>query len=382
MRRKRLAIIDDEPGFIEFVRQVAESCGMDAFATADPALFRDHLRGSRPDVIVLDLYMPGTDGIELLREIGQLSATSMIFLASGTDTRVLESAFRLGQERGLRMVGAIQKPIRAVELRALLNDLLTGAAPPPRPTELAQALEQDQLDLLYHPTLDLRLRSIVGVEALARWQHPTLGTILPEEFIPMAEESGLIEPLTRWVFARGVSDCGRWWQDGNQLRLSLNLSAHNLDDLALPDWTMDLCQRLGVPSSAVTIELTESASMQDIVKTMDILTRFRLKGFHLSIDDFGTGFSSLVQLQRLPFSEMKVDRSFVTTIPQSKESAVIVKTIIDLAHNLSLRAVAEGVEDQDVMDQLEAWGCDLAQGFYISRPLRLQQLTEYLAERA
>ncbi|HEX9895850.1 MAG TPA: response regulator, partial [Gemmatimonadales bacterium] len=161
MRRKRLAIIDDEPGFIEFVRQVAESCGMDAFATADPALFRDHLRGSRPDVIVLDLYMPGTDGIELLREIGQLSATSMIFLASGTDTRVLESAFRLGQERGLRMVGAIQKPIRAVELRALLNDLLTGAAPPPRPTELAQALEQDQLDLLYHPTLDLRLRSIV-----------------------------------------------------------------------------------------------------------------------------------------------------------------------------------------------------------------------------
>ncbi|HEX9893245.1 MAG TPA: EAL domain-containing protein, partial [Gemmatimonadales bacterium] len=250
------------------------------------------------------------------------------------------------------------------------------------PTELAQALEQDQFDLQYHPVLDLRLRSVVGVEALARWRHPTLGMILPEEFIPMAEESGLIEPLTRWVFARGVSDCGRWWQDGNQLRLSLNLSAHNLDDLALPDWTMDLCQRLGVPSSAVTIELTESASMQDIVKTMDILTRFRLKGFHLSIDDFGTGFSSLVQLQRLPFSEMKVDRSFVTTIPQSKESAVIVKTIIDLAHNLSLRAVAEGVEDQDVMDQLEAWGCDLAQGFYISRPLRLQQLTEYLAERA
>jgi EAL domain-containing protein (putative c-di-GMP-specific phosphodiesterase class I)/CheY-like chemotaxis protein len=378
MRQKRLAIIDDEPGFSEFVLQVAESCGLQGFATADPAAFRDHLRAHRPDIIVLDLYMPGTDGVELLREIGQLSAASMVFLASGTDTRVLDSAFRLGKERGLRMVGAIRKPIRAVELRALLGDLLTGRNSL-KPGELAQALELNQLDLRYQPTMDIRKRAIVGVEALARWEHPTLGTVLPGEFIPMAEESGLIEPLTRWVFARGVAECGHLWQSGHQLRLSLNLSAHNLDDLTLPDWTMELCTRLGVPASAVTIELTESATMQDTVKSMDILTRFRLKGFQLSIDDFGTGFSSLVQLQRLPFSEMKVDRSFVAAAAHSPESAVIVKTIIDLAHNLSLQAVAEGVEEDSVMQELDRWGCDMAQGFLISRPLTADQLHPYLA---
>jgi EAL domain-containing protein (putative c-di-GMP-specific phosphodiesterase class I) len=232
---------------------------------------------------------------------------------------------------------------------------------------LRQGIAAGELFLQYQPKVRLSDRRTIGVEALARWRHPELGLILPDRFIPMAEESGLIEPLTEWVVATAVAQWKAWKRMGVDLNIAVNVSAHNLARIDFPDRVSELCEAEEAPLSALTFELTESAT-QSVVNLLDILTRLRLKGAHVSLDDFGTGYSSLAQLHRLPFSEMKIDRSFVSTADTKKDSQVIAKAVVDLGHNLGLGVVAEGVESARVLDMLGDFGCDLAQGYYIARP--------------
>lgn len=362
-----LLIVDDENTFSAFVVKVAITAGYQARAVASVAAFRGEVETGWPSVLAIDLQMPGTDGIELLREISEQRCPSKVVLISGVDERVLDSAHRLGTEIGLTMAGTVRKPVRAAELRQRLAALHEG---PRRPTAqaLSDAIEADRLFLLYQPKVDVNTRRVVGVEALVRWRDEADRVIPPDAFIPMAETSGLIDRLTAWVIERTLLQAGAWREMGLDLQVAVNLSACNIHDRHLPDQLAAQCAAVGVSPERITLELTETSSMQDVATLLEILSRFRLKGFRLSIDDFGTGYSSVAQLLRLPFSELKVDKSFVSGMTDARELSIIVRTIIDMAHNLGLSVVAEGVETEPVLQMLAEWNCDLAQGYLFSKP--------------
>jgi EAL domain-containing protein (putative c-di-GMP-specific phosphodiesterase class I) len=245
---------------------------------------------------------------------------------------------------------------------------------------LSSALEQSEFHLHYQPKLDLRSGAITSLEALMRWQHPTRGAISPVDFIPFAECSTFIDRLTNWLTEEASRQLRAWDGDGVQVDVALNISSRNLHEARLADVLDEHCRANGIAPERVTLELTETAAMRDAVQMIDVLARLRLKGFKLSIDDFGTGYSSLAQLHRLPFSEIKIDRSFVTDCVTSGESRSIVKLVIDLAHALGMTAVAEGVESADVLDQLRELGCDQAQGNHIARPLAVGDVLGRLAQ--
>ena len=362
-----LAIVDDEPTFAEFVATVASSAGYAVNTFHSVAALRHHVANGWPSALIMDLQMPGSDGIELLRELGDLGCSSRIILLSGMDGRILDTAFRLGQAVGLSMSAKLSKPVRAQELRQILSSL-PGKESEPTAEALAAAIDENKLFLLYQPKINLATKRMVGVEALVRWKNNTGRVILPGKFIPLAETSGLIDRLTWWVVQSAFQQAADWLRRGIDLHLAINLSAGNIHTRDLPDQLADLCRTSGIHPDRITLELTETASTQDHITLLEVLGRFRIKGFHLSIDDFGTGFSSVAQLLRLPFSELKVDRSFVSDMDHVHEAAVISKTLIDMAHNLGLVTVAEGVETQASLDMLSTWGCDVVQGFLFSKP--------------
>jgi EAL domain-containing protein (putative c-di-GMP-specific phosphodiesterase class I) len=281
----------------------------------------------------------------------------------------------LAIERGLTIAGTLAKPVRAATLRDTL-ERLKEFEQPLLESALAHAIANDDLLLEYQPKLDLKSGRIFGVEALVRWQHTTRGLVAPDHFIALAEESDLIQDLTRWVFGTAMRQTAAWRRDGLALEIAVNLSACNLKVLDLPDWMAATCRDEELPTKAVTLEFTESAAMDDPVQAMDVLTRLRLKGFQLSVDDFGTGYSSLVQLQRLPFSELKVDKSFVMQMQQNTDCRVIVEAVIGLGQKLGLRVVAEGVETASTLDALRHLGADAAQGYFISRPIIAGKIPE------
>jgi diguanylate cyclase len=244
--------------------------------------------------------------------------------------------------------------------------------------ELRRALEQRQLLLHYQPKVDAHSGQLLGVEALVRWQHPEHGLVPPDEFIPLAERTGLIGPLTHYVLDEALRQ-GRQWSDaGHKLSVSVNVSARRLLDLQFPDEVAALLERHQLPAEQLVIELTESTIMADPVHALDILTRLNTMGVQLSIDDFGTGYSSMAYLKHLPVHELKVDRSFVSQMLQSSSDAVIVHSTIDLGRNLGLRVVAEGVENALTLQQLGLLGCHAVQGYHISRPIAPDDLTSWL----
>jgi diguanylate cyclase (GGDEF)-like protein len=247
--------------------------------------------------------------------------------------------------------------------------------------QLRKALEDGQVILHYQPKVDLENGTIVGAEALVRWQHPDRGLIPPADFVPMAERTGLIRPLSRYVLDHALRQCGEWRDAGLDLTVSVNLSARNLLDPSLPDDVTRLLTKWGIPESLLELEITESTIMIDPKLAMEVLARLHAMGIGLSIDDFGTGYSSLVYLKELPVDELKIDRTFVARMSSNRGDAFIVRSTIDLAHNLQLKVVAEGVEDQDTMDELTRLGCNTAQGFHLSRPLPPAQFASWLAER-
>ena len=364
----RLLIIDDDDSFTRFVKKVAVSSGFSVITTGDPDEFRMTAKSWAPTLVILDLSMPGCDGIELLRHLAMVQCVAHVVVASGLDDRTVEATLRLGAERGLKMGGALAKPARLHALRELLNKFL-AADTDALAGELAAAIKTDQLFLQYQPKLDCHDGRMTAVEALVRWDHPTRGIVPPDQFIALAETTGLIDPLTDWVVAHAAEQSAQWQDRGPQLAVAINISARNTQDLDFPDRLIELCRRAGANPDQIILELTETGAMRDPVQMMDVLTRLRIKGFRLSIDDFGTGYSSLVQLQRMPFSELKIDRSFVMQMNRSKDCRVIVEIVIDLARKLGLHSIAEGVENQGILDELLKLGCDGAQGYHMSRPV-------------
>ena len=249
-------------------------------------------------------------------------------------------------------------------------------------TELRRAIDRGELVLHYQPKADLRSGEIRGVEALVRWEHPERGTITPDEFIPPAQKTGVIGPLTMFVLDEALRQCRTWALQGLELCVAVNLSTRNLLDVHLPDTIGHLLARWEVPATLLELEITESTILADPIRAMQILSRLDGMGVRIAIDDFGTGYSSLAYLKRLPVDEIKIDKSFILGMDESENDAVIVRSTIDLGRNLGLRVVAEGVETAKAWSRLAQLGCDTAQGYYLSRPVPAEQLTEWLRERA
>jgi len=247
--------------------------------------------------------------------------------------------------------------------------------------ELRQAIENDELVLHFQPKINVQSNSVTGVEALVRWQHPEHGFMPPDDFIPMAERTGLIKPLSIWVLNHALGQGEKWHKQNLKLNIAINLSPTTFLDPELPDLIIGMLSLYDIPADFVTLEITEGCMIKNPDLAMEILNQLTNKGIKVSIDDFGTGYSSLVYLKQMPANEVKIDKSFVTDMLKNENDAVIVKSIIDLGHNLGLKVVAEGVEDMKTAIQLKSLGCDLLQGFYFSKPLSSDNFLNWLSEK-
>jgi diguanylate cyclase len=246
--------------------------------------------------------------------------------------------------------------------------------------ELRGAIDGNQLLLHYQPKISLKTSSCIGLEALVRWQHPVHGFIPPDQFIGPSELTGLILPLTRWVFDAAQRQCLILEQEGKGVPVSINVSARSLFDRTLPDQLQALITAVGGTAGQIEFEITESAIMADPTHALEIILRLKEMGIRFAIDDFGMGYSSLSYLKRLPVEELKIDKSFILGMATDAQDAVIVRSTIDLAHNMGLEVVAEGVEDQETWNRLVVLGCDTAQGYFMSRPLPAKELIRWLNE--
>ena len=393
MPNKSILILDDDASVGQTIQWMAESLGFKSIFVTHAEKFFLELGRMSPDIITIDLVMPDLDGVEILRLLAERNCRAKIIISSGMGTRVLGAAQRSAQEHGLNIAGIISKPISKDALRSLIGEGSDREQLPSAEKEsacgsdfeitmldLENALFHHEFVLEYQPKIECKSRAIAGLEALARWQHPDKGMIMPDCFIPVAEETGLIDALTAQVFDQSLEwFCGAF--PGSNLHLSLNLSAKSLVDIHLADHLAGLCDRFQIARERIVLELTETSAMVDPTLSLDLMTRIRMKGFQLSIDDFGTGYSSMVQLVRLPFSEIKVDKSFVMLAKQTKESLTVIKSIVDLGHSLGLRVTAEGVDDLSTLTFLNTLGCDLAQGFSIAYPMSGEAVCGWVKQR-
>lgn len=390
----RVLILDDDTAVGETIQFVAEAADMDARSVSTPEEFFRTIVEWKPTHIVLDLIMPEMDGVEIMRHLAKRKIDAQIVILSGVGSRVLDAARRTASEKGLRIAGVLSKPIRPASLQAFFKEQLVGDANPfannhLRPVsngrisekELREGIRKKQFYLVYQPKISCATGAVTGFEALVRWRHPERGTVMPDDFIPLAERLNLIESITLQIMEIGLEYLASP-DTQPELSLSLNLSALTLSDLNFADKLSQHCTRNGIDPARLTLELTETTAMEDPILALDLVTRLRMKGFHVSIDDVGTGYSSMAQLARLPFSEMKVDKSFVITARESQESRTIIGSIVELGHNLDLRVVAEGVEDEDTLEFLKKLGCDMAQGYFIARPMPELAAREWVRERS
>lgn len=369
----QMLVIDDEEDICETIAEIASHYNFKVSTISNPENVANALATLKPDFIMLDLMMPGTDGVELLRLLAEHVKEAKLCLISGSDSRVLNSARRLGSAHGLNVVAALEKPLDIGALRSLFGQMAAGGTEA-GVTDLAQAIAAGQIVMHYQPVVEIATRRVKGVEALARWAHPSRGTLLPDAFLEQVVNDGLMQALTDLAIDTAVRQLAKWRERGEDLTLSVNVTASTLLDLTLPDRIAELCRKYNAPTEKLILEVTETEAMRDVTRTMDVLLRMRIRNIGVAVDDFGTGHSSLRELQRMPFSEMKIDKSFVLDLVGNKDCAVIVNSIIDLGHNLGLKVVAEGVEDIRIWRLLAEKGCDYAQGFYLAKALPAAEL--------
>jgi EAL domain-containing protein (putative c-di-GMP-specific phosphodiesterase class I) len=297
-------------------------------------------------------------------------------LVSGENGRILQTVQKLAQAHHIHILGALAKPVSSEQLRQVLARHAARSVAAPdvarhtyAPEELKRAIAGGELVNHYQPKVDLASGALIGVETLVRWQHPQAGLVLPDRFIATAEAHGLIDALTRVVLTAALRQARVWRDAGLDLQVAVNVSMDNLAALDFPDVVAQIANDAGVPLSSLVLEVTESRLMKDVRAPLDILTRLRLKRIGLSIDDFGTGHSSLAQLRDIPFDELKLDRSFVHGAANDPALRAIVAATLAMARQLGMKAVAEGLEDRADWDCLRGLGCDVAQGYLIARPM-------------
>lgn len=383
----KILLIDDEPFSLKLLSRQLANLGFWEVVSREHAADALALLESGDqtfDLILCDLQMPGIDGVELIRQLVRIGYAGGLVLVSGEDSRVLQAAERLSRAHRLNVLGALHKPVSPEQLQQVLESHPSRAAAP-RPVrktyereELRQAITGGELVNYYQPKVDLASGAVTGVETLVRWLHPEDGLVFPDHFIDTAEETGLIDDLTRTVLTGALRQARVWQAAGLHLQISVNVSMDNLGFLKFPDFVAQTVAQAGVPLDRLTLEVTESRLMKDPLASFDILTRLRLKHIGLSIDDFGTGHSSLAQLRDIPFDELKVDRGFVHGASRDSSIRAIFEASLGMAQQLGMKTVAEGVEDQEDWDFLCASGCDIAQGYFIARPMPAEDIGHWI----
>lgn len=378
--QNRLLVVDDEPAICTAIKRIAEPLGFVVQSLNQSAAFPQTVTEFQPSLLILDLKMPDCDGVQLLQQLKESQSEAQVIVISGMDQRKLNIAEKLGRSQGLKMAGVLHKPIKRAELEAMLNEALNQAQLFSR-RDLETAINESQLVVHYQPKVSRIAGTWVidGAEALVRWMHPDFGLLPPGKFLGLVEEFGLMDAMTNYVLDTSIKQLAEWKQRNLSLRLAVNLSASVIDDLRFPERIAALLDKHGVPGSMLAIELTESTAMADATKAMDIFLRLCVNDITLSIDDFGTGFSSLQQLYQLPFDELKIDRMFVTGLPDDDEARAIVRATVDMAHALNIKVCAEGVETREALDYLESVNCDRAQGYLISPAIKAEDFERFVA---
>lgn len=385
-----IVLVDDEPFALRLLEHQLRQLGyadIRGFDQPSEALALFDASPQAAALVVLDLQMPGIDGVEFLRHLARVGYRGALILASGEDERILQSASRLASAQGLDVRGAVHKPVTPVQLETLLlGGAMAASGSTARserrypPDRLREALANGEITAFYQPKVELLTGRCVGAEALVRWQHPEDGLVFPDAFVAMAEEHHLVDDLTKVVLRTALAQARAWSEGGLSLHVAVNLSMDSLGDLDIPEFILGAVEAAGVPRRTLVAEITESRLMTRSLATLDSLTRLRLKHISLSIDDFGTGHSSLAQLRDLPFDELKLDRGFVHGAQSDPTARTILESSIAMAHQLGMRTVAEGVEDRVDWDLLRALRCDLAQGYFIARPMPGDALLAWEAE--
>ncbi len=390
MTLKTVYLLDDEPEFLTLLTEVIEQVGLAVKRYSKAIdLFENVSLFETDAILVLDLHLPEIDGIEVMRYLASIKNPPAIILTSGHDIGILHAAEKLGHAQQLEILATLDKPISLDEFRLVLlqylqrnicsqNNTRNAKVDAFSVVDFQQALDNNQLILCYQPQVDIKTGQCIGVEALVRWQHPKFGLIFPFQFIPYVEKTGQMAKLTNWVIEHFIQQETQWIAEGYPISVSINISADDITRLNLPEQLTELLTKHRIDPMRLTLEVTESTLMGELITSLDILTRLRLKGIGLSIDDFGTGYSSLSQLHKIPFTELKIDGSFVAEMAQDADAKAIVKTCILLGHELNMRVVAEGIENQQTWDLLTDLDCDIAQGFYIAKPMCGNQLIDWV----
>jgi EAL domain-containing protein (putative c-di-GMP-specific phosphodiesterase class I)/CheY-like chemotaxis protein len=344
-----------------------------------------------PDLMILDLEMPGMDGIELIEELHRRQMFIPLIVASSRELALIEAVETMARNLGMPILAGLRKPLRQETLHQALADWAVarrGAPGATRPeaslafetAELAQAITANRIEVHYQPKVDMATGIVRGVEALARWQHPRLGFVPPDLFIAVAEREGMIQALTTSVMSRALGQAAHWNAHGLRLSMAINLSPRLLESVAIVQQIVDLVAHHGLRPDQVMLEITESSVVDCMGVALGVLARLRLKGLGLSIDDYGTGFSSMQQLARIPFNELKIDRSFVRDASRRPNLRVILQSALDMARQLGLSSVAEGIETMEDWKLVQACGCNVGQGYQIARPMPADDLPRWLRD--
>lgn len=383
-------IVEDDDFQREMLVNLFRSLGMSSISGAEngrQALELLRRADSRPfDIVLCDLNMPQMDGMEFLRHMGEEHYNTAVIISSAMDGKLLSSVGKMTRMYGIRLLGTIEKPVLLGKLREILSkygnvaDKFGKAAQNSYTLdEILSGIRASQLEPYFQPKVDLKSGKITGAEALVRWMHPVHGVIGPDAFIPTLEKNGKLDELTFFMLERSAAACRSLHERGHLLTISVNLSLSSLDDTTLADRVHHVVRSAGIDPQYIVLEITESAAMTTVAPALENLARLCMNGFSLSIDDYGTGYSSLQQLTRIAFNELKIDQSFVRDLADNESSRIVVESSIDMARKLQVKTVAEGVETQQDWDTLRRIGCNTVQGYLIARPMNIAAFGEFLA---
>jgi EAL domain-containing protein (putative c-di-GMP-specific phosphodiesterase class I) len=357
--------------------------GHEALALLDRA-------GQAVDIVVTDLQMPEMDGMELVRRIGERKLPVSVILVSGLDGVLLASAATMAQAYGVRVIGTIEKPATRAKFYSVLSQfrIHTPAAAAeadvvftPTAHDVLTGISAGQIEPFFQAVVEVGSGNLVGAEALARWRHPTRGVLGPDVFLPPLARAGYLDELSWIMLSMAAMEAGLWRRADLRMTVSVNVSATSLADPGYADAVTQIVTGHGLEPSEMILELTETEAILNIAAALENLTRLRIKGFGLAIDDYGVGYSSMQALSRMPFTEIKIDRSFVAAAATDPKYRLMVEHTIAVAHQLGLKTVAEGVETRAECDLLASLGCDRIQGYLISRPVEGSAFLRWMLER-
>lgn len=386
----RIVVVDDEVFTLKLMVHILARLGYSNVTACDSgatALVEVSRQDQPPDLVFLDINMPGMDGVEFIRRLVDLRFCGGIVLVSAENDRIQESVERLVEYHNLSLLGRLGKPVAPKDISGLLSQLHANPTATGRLRVLPHAYSIDQLRgaiarneliLHYQPKVAMATHEVIGVECLVRWQPKHGPLIYPDAFIPLAEEAGVIGDITWNVMAQAMRQARIWREAGYPINLAVNVSMQDFAFLTFPDRAAALAQSIGVESNALTLEVTETCIMRQLGTVLDVLSRLRLKRFRLSIDDFGTGHSSLAQLRDLPFDELKIDRGFVHGAASHPTRRAICTASLRMAQQLKLRVVAEGVERPEDWDLLGQLGCEEVQGYMIAKPMPAREVGAWI----